>query len=217
MVYASAYTYRATVWFDFVVPGPEERAWLRDKYPASWHGSIRSGSASPSAGATADAGIDFAVHGDRDRDVLRSVPARAVRRHAARTTPRRWSSTAGQRYIFCSEPCRWIFEQEPERYAAHKDVVKRVLAGEAPANLLELVQRYFGLTDETWGKDVLRGRLSLAGGGVSVVIPLYGFLRGRHASGSDRAGATTTRRSRRARDQAARGGVRARGAIDGSA
>src|SRR4029450_57728 len=36
MVYASAYKYRTTVWFDFVVPGPQERAWLAQKYPASW-------------------------------------------------------------------------------------------------------------------------------------------------------------------------------------
>ena len=27
MVYASAYTYRATVWFNFALPGPDERAW----------------------------------------------------------------------------------------------------------------------------------------------------------------------------------------------
>ena len=36
MVYASAYTYRATMWFDFALPGPEERAWLREKYPHTW-------------------------------------------------------------------------------------------------------------------------------------------------------------------------------------
>lgn len=36
MVYASAYTYRATVWFDLVVPGPQERTWLRRKYPRYW-------------------------------------------------------------------------------------------------------------------------------------------------------------------------------------
>ena len=51
----------------------------------------------------------------------------------------------------------WIFEREPERYAAHKDVVKRILAGEAPANLIELVQVYFGLTRTVWGKDVRGG------------------------------------------------------------
>jgi toluene monooxygenase system protein A len=60
--------------------------------------------------------------------------------------------------VFCSAPCRWIFEREPERYAAHKDVVKRILAGEAPANLLELVRVTMGLTQDSWGKDVARGR-----------------------------------------------------------
>ena len=36
MIYASAYTYRATLWFDFVIPGPAERKWLRQKYPKYW-------------------------------------------------------------------------------------------------------------------------------------------------------------------------------------
>src|SRR5262247_1586938 len=36
MVYVSAYTYRATVWFDFVVPSPAERRWLAAKYPKYW-------------------------------------------------------------------------------------------------------------------------------------------------------------------------------------
>jgi toluene monooxygenase system protein A len=66
-------------------------------------------------------------------------------------------SHGGRKYIFCSEPCRWIFEQEPGRYAAHKDIVKRILAGEAPANLIDLVTRYFSLSRETWGKDVAGG------------------------------------------------------------
>jgi toluene monooxygenase system protein A len=64
----------------------------------------------------------------------------------------------GRKRIFCSEPCRWIFEREPERYAGHKEVVKRVLAGEAPANLIALLQRYFGLTYDDWGKDAHGGR-----------------------------------------------------------
>ena len=63
----------------------------------------------------------------------------------------------GRRYIFCSEPCQRIFEQEPERYADHKDVVNRIVAGEAPANLLELLRTYFGLSQEMWGKDVFGG------------------------------------------------------------
>jgi toluene monooxygenase system protein A len=62
-----------------------------------------------------------------------------------------------RKYIFCSEPCRWIFQREPERYANHTDVVKRVLSGEAPAQLSELLTEYFRLTPDTWGRDVYHG------------------------------------------------------------
>jgi toluene monooxygenase system protein A len=63
----------------------------------------------------------------------------------------------GQNYIFCSEPCRWIFLREPLRYAGHREIVKRILAGEAPGNLPELLTEYFRLTPETWGKDICHG------------------------------------------------------------
>ena len=104
----------------------------------------------------ADPGNDFAVHGTAIVVVLRSLPARAVGRHAARQHRQRSGSRRAPLHLLL-EPCRWIFEQEPERYAGHKDVVKRVLAGEAPANLVALVQRYFGLDYDTWGKDAFGG------------------------------------------------------------
>jgi toluene monooxygenase system protein A len=156
MVYASAYTYRSSVWFNFVVPGPEERAWLRDKYPASWDDFDRVWERITARWRASDAGNDFAVHGSAIVsfcDLCQLVLSNG--------TPRANSAEvvdhAGQRYVFCSRPCRWIFEQEPERYAGHKDIVKRVLAGEAPANLVGLVQRYFGLDYQTWGKDAFAG------------------------------------------------------------
>jgi toluene monooxygenase system protein A len=69
----------------------------------------------------------------------------------------------GRRYIFCSAPCQWIFEREPERYAAHRSVVGRILEGEAPANLLELL-RWFGLDANEWGKDSCGGAYPWLGG-----------------------------------------------------
>ncbi len=36
--------------------------------------------------------------------------------------------------------------------------MNRMLAGEAPANLVELTRRYFEVTPEVRGKDMLRGR-----------------------------------------------------------
>ena len=156
MVYASAYTYRASVWFDFVLPGPAERAWLADKYPASWPALDRVWSNVSERWQEADPGNDFAVHGTAIVpfcDLCQLVLCSGTQQHNAAST----IDHAGRRYVFCSAPCRWIFEQEPERYAAHKDVVQRVLAGEAPANLVALLRRYFGLDYADWGKDAFGG------------------------------------------------------------
>lgn len=156
MVYASAYTYRATTWFDFVLPGPHERAWLREKYPASWPAFEPVWQRIEQRWATSDPGLDFAVHGAAivgfcnlcQLVLCHGTPAR----NAANTLVHE-----GQKYIFCSEPCRRIFLAEPERYSQHKDLVKRVLAGEAPGNLMGMLVDYFGLDFDSWGKDAKHG------------------------------------------------------------
>jgi toluene monooxygenase system protein A len=156
MVYASAYTYRASVWFDFVVPSPAERAWLRAKYPNSWGAYEPVWQRIEARWKKADSNNDLAVHGS-------SIVAfcNLCQLVLCGGTPACNTATvariAGQKRIFCSEPCRWIFEQEPERYLAHKGIVRRVLDGEAPANLIALVRRYFGLDHPTWGRDVFGG------------------------------------------------------------
>lgn len=156
MVYASAYTYRATVWFDMALPGPDERAWLRAKYPQSWPELQPVWERIDARWRSRDVGNDMGVHGtciigfcDLCQLVLCGGTPQAntasVLEHA------------GESYVFCSEPCRWIFEREPERYAAHRGVVKRVLSGQAPGNLLELLTGPFGLSEERWGRDVCGG------------------------------------------------------------
>jgi toluene monooxygenase system protein A len=156
MVYASAYTYRSTVWFDFVVPSPQERRWLRHKYPRSWDQFEPIWERISERWRQADEGNDFAVHGTAIVtfcDLCQLVLcAGTPQSNSARVVER-----DGRKHIFCSEPCQWIFESEPERYCEHKDVVKRVLAGQAPANVVALIQRYFGLDFGTWGKDAHRG------------------------------------------------------------
>lgn len=157
MVYASAYTYRSTVWFDFVLPSPEERAWLRSKYPRSWDEIDPVWERITERWRDADPGNEFAVHGTSIVgfcDLCQLVLCNGSPSRNLATT----LVHEGRKYIFCSEPCRWIFQREPQRYAGHRDIVKRVLAGEAPANLVAMLTRYFGLTYETWGKDVNGGR-----------------------------------------------------------
>jgi toluene monooxygenase system protein A len=157
MVYASAYTYRATVWFDFALPGPEERRWLAEKYPASWPELDPIWEQVTRRWRQSGPDVEWYAHGTTPVtfcDMCQLVLCAGTPRHNTAETLAR----DGKKYIFCSAPCRWIFEREPERYAAHRDVVKRILAGEAPANLLELLRTYFGLTPAVWGKDVAAGR-----------------------------------------------------------
>jgi toluene monooxygenase system protein A len=155
MLYASAYTYRASTWFDFVLPGPEERAWLDRKYPETWplfepiwqNISERWRASGP--------GVEWYTHGTTPVgfcNLCQLVLCGGTPQHNSAVFVER----EGRRHVFCSEPCRELFEAEPERYAAHRGVVERILAGQAPANLLELL-RYFGLSEQSWGRDVFDG------------------------------------------------------------
>lgn len=156
MVYASAYTYRASVWFDFVLPSPRDRNWLRSKYRASWDDLDPIWQRITERWSETTPGNDFAVHGTAIVgfcDLCQLVLCGGTpRRNAAVVVER-----DGKSLIFCSEPCQVLYEKEPERYAAHKSVVQRVLAGEAPANLIALVRNYFGLDHGTWGQDAYGG------------------------------------------------------------
>ena len=155
MLYASAYTYRASTWFDFVLPGPAERAWLGQKYPETWplfepiwHNiSERWRASGP--------GVEWYTHGTTPVSFCNLCQL-----VLCGGTPQQNSAVfverEGRRHVFCSEPCRELFEAEPERYAKHRGVVERILEGKAPANLLELL-RYFGLSEQSWGRDVLAG------------------------------------------------------------
>jgi toluene monooxygenase system protein A len=158
MIYASAYTYRATLWFDFAIPSPAERKWLRQKYPKHWDDLEAVWEQVIERWRTIGPGAEneLAVHGTAMPTFcdLCQMPLSGG-------TPRKNTANVlhhnERKYIFCSEPCRWIFLREPERYANHKDLVKRVLSGEAPAQLSDLLTEYFRLTPDTWGKDVHHG------------------------------------------------------------
>lgn len=159
MVYVSAYTYRATVWFDFVIPGPEERAWLNEKYPKYWNMFEPIWQRIADKWAHSRPGVDFSVHGTAivtfchlcQMVLCGGTPAH---NHA------RVFVYNGKKHIFCSEPCLWIFKSEPEKYAHHKDIVSRVLAGEAPGNVMKLISKYFSLDYDSWGKDAFGGEYS---------------------------------------------------------
>ena len=94
MVYASAYTYRATVWFDLVVPSPQDRTWLRRKYPQQWHHFEPVWAQIDSRWREADPGNDWGVHGTVMVGLcnLCQLVCAAVRPSTIRRTP--WTTTA---------------------------------------------------------------------------------------------------------------------------
>ncbi|MBI4816915.1 MAG: toluene monooxygenase [Deltaproteobacteria bacterium] len=156
MVYATAYTYRATVWFDLPLPGPADRAWLASKYPESWAELDPIWDQISARWEDADPGIDFAVHGTAIVgfcELCQLVLSNGTPTRNSAVT----ASIGGQKYVFCSEPCRRIFEAEESRYSEHKGLVKRVLDGEAPGNLMALLTQYCGLVFDDWGKDAAGG------------------------------------------------------------
>jgi toluene monooxygenase system protein A len=157
MVYASAYTYRATVWFDLALPGPDERGWLAEKYPSAWRHFDPVWTNLTERWRQSGPELEWYTHGATPVGFCHLCQlvlcGGTPEQNSARVL-----DVQGERYVFCSEPCEWIFRREPQRYARHKDVVKRILTGEAPANLLELCRKYFGLSQDMWGKDVRRGR-----------------------------------------------------------
>jgi len=157
MVYASAYTYRSTVWFDMMAQGPKERKWLRQHYPKYWDFFDNIWQTIGEHWQQADVGNDFAVHGTSIVGFCNLCQVILSGGTPVRNTVCTHTHQ-GQHYIFCSEPCRWIFTQEIDRYSQHRDVVKRVLEGNAPGNLIGMLQQYFGLNYSTWGKDIFSGQ-----------------------------------------------------------
>jgi toluene monooxygenase system protein A len=147
------YTYRTTLWFDVAMPNAAEREWLNDKHP---HRGETYGPLWDQLEHRWETGgeSDTLSYGLPALCNLCQLPALFIRpgQNTACTL-----ELDGRRYVFCSEPCRWIFRQETPRFAGHHSVVDRIVAGTAPGKLTEL-HKWMGLTApvET-GKDLRRG------------------------------------------------------------
>jgi len=61
----------------------------------------------------------------------------------------------GRTYTFCSAPCRWIFEQNPARYAGHLSIVDRFVAGHIQPPDMEGLLAYMGLSPAEQGSDAM--------------------------------------------------------------
>jgi toluene monooxygenase system protein A len=127
-----------------------ERRWLTQKYP-DWEDSW---------GVLWDQIIRNVNDGNMAQTLPETLPALCNltqlpigtafdRHHIACVT----SEYRGRTYYFDSDVSKWCFEQEPERYAGHLNVVDRFVAGMIrPADLPGVLQ-WMGLTPDVMGDD----------------------------------------------------------------
>lgn len=147
------YTYRSTMWLDYAMPSPDDKKWLREKYPDTWERYYE-----PIWDHIAAAWRDKGEHATLPYTLpslcnLCQLPTAFIRpgKNTACTL-----DYNGRKYIFCSEPCRWIFQQEPIKFASHKNVIDRVFAGEAPTDLQGAI-KWFEITPDVMGRDLYQG------------------------------------------------------------
>lgn len=144
--------WRPTVWWNPAAgAGPKEREWLEEKYPG-WNDSW---------GQCWDVITDNILNDRADLTLPETLPVICNMNNLPilGAPGSRWGcknyhlTYKGRRYQFGSEVDRWIFEQEPERYAGHMSLVDRFLAGLVQPASIEGALVYMGLGAGEAGED----------------------------------------------------------------
>ena len=144
--------WRPTVWWNPAAGvSLEERDWLEQKYPG-WNDSW---------GKCWDVVTQNLLAGKRELTYPETLPVVCnMCQLPINTTPgKAWKvrdhalTHNGRDYHFCSDGCKWCFEQEPERYAGHMSIVDRFLAGQIQPMNLGGALAYMGLAPGEIGDD----------------------------------------------------------------
>jgi toluene monooxygenase system protein A len=150
------YFWRPTVWWNPVAgTGPDERAWLEEKYPG-WNDSF--GTYWDVMGANVRAGHPELTLPETFPMVCNScqvpvcTPAGFAAGYLASPLPLTLDLD-GRRYTFCSEPCKWVFEQNPEQFKGHLSIIDRLLGGVIQPPTIPGALAYMGLSPEECGQD----------------------------------------------------------------
>jgi toluene monooxygenase system protein A len=155
-IHTAVWTYRQTVWWNpDAGVSSDERQWLEEKYPG-WNRNfgrhwdvitqnLRDGNEAATLPETIPVTCNLCQ--------LPIVRAAGVALGALDTAAPLRHTHEGRTYLFCSEPCRWIFTQRPERFAGHQSLVDRFLAGDITPPDLTGVLAYFGLSPTEQGTD----------------------------------------------------------------
>jgi toluene monooxygenase system protein A len=138
------WSWRPTVWWNPPgAVGPRERDWLEEKYPG-WNDSY---------GTYWDVITDNLLNGREEKTHPECIPVicNMCQIPISNRPGPTWKARVvqleheGRRYNFCTEPCRWIFTTDPERYKHHESIVDRMYSGEINPPTLDNVLTYMGI------------------------------------------------------------------------
>jgi toluene monooxygenase system protein A len=129
---------------------PAEREWLEEKYPG-WNARW---------GRLWDVIAENAREGREDKLFPAALPVICnICSITCGGVPHNghhighWSDFGGRRYYFCSEPCKWIFDVDPERYHGHESLTDRLLAGKIQPATIEGTLQYLSIMPGERGND----------------------------------------------------------------
>lgn len=160
-LHLGVYFWRPTVWWNPVAGmKPEDRQWLNQKYP-DWERVW---------GRHWDVIADNYRQGNIAQTFPETLPIVCAIDQLPICEPNvktgkvepRIVSYKGKKYHFCSDVCKWIFEQEPDRYAGQKTIVDRFLQGIIQPATLEGTLNYMGLSEAERGRDPEAGEWAKA-------------------------------------------------------
>jgi len=163
------YSIRRTLNFNTRGPSPEERRWLNEKYP-DWEENF---------GKIWDLFIKGWIENNPRGTVLLLPPVLCNMCQVPMVSmkPGRYLRIyqvihEGRVYNFCSPPCKWIFEEEKERYRGHLNYVDRLLAGKIPLSPEAMRDPIRMYTEITWNM----GYTELGEGGADPVNGAWALL-----------------------------------------
>jgi toluene monooxygenase system protein A len=160
--HAGIWYFRNTVWWNpDAGVSVSEREWLEAKYPG-WNKRF---------GMLWDT-IGESVRGDKvDATFGKTLPVLCNTCHlpvfkipgtTSDCEPRQ-SVHEERTYTFCSDPCQWIFDQSPQRYAGTKTLIDRLIMGDIQPPTIEGILEYMGITPDIAGDDAAKYRWATDG------------------------------------------------------
>ncbi len=148
--------WRPTVWWNpDAGVSPAEREWLEEKYPG-WNDTF---------GVYWDTIGDNLRRGEETKTLPETFPMVCNMCQIPVVTPAGFRAGKlespepqihiheGRQYVFCSEPCKWVFQLNPARFAGHTSVVDRFLGGEIQPPTIPGALEWMGLSPEEMGQD----------------------------------------------------------------